>query len=255
MHVSVHKQDTFLPSFQSGPSPLCHSSQRLAAWSITPGVGRGIAPASHLRDQLHNFASIAKDRHVPGAMATISKESLWHLVKGQTLSLCRQGSHRVLLSSSFSHRAAVSYSSPMGSCYTVPKAAALRGVTCHYLGYESGLLIKPLKPGEGLGREVGSGQRRAGGSLCGSGWISYHSPFPGCDIAVPRGTNPPRFVHGSGPALPSSGAELLLQTVCSALSQAPRAPYLQRGQRQTIAAAPRSNLNAVTLGELGKVFY
>ena len=78
-------------------------------------------------------------------------------------------------------------------------------------------------------------------------------------IAVPGGTNPPGFVHGSGPALSRSGAQTLLQTVCSALWRRPgkvlRVPRLQRGEGQTSIVAPRSDLNAVTLGEVDKAFY
>ena len=50
-------------------------------------------------------------------------------------------------------------------------------------------------------------------------------------VAGPAGADPSGLVRGSGPALPRAGAQMLLQTLCSALwlrpGKAPRVPRLQ----------------------------
>lgn len=81
----------------------------------------------------------------------------------------------------------------------------------------------------------------------GRGWFSSSHP-----LLFSSG-----FLHGSGPALSTLGAQMPLQTVVSALwpGKAPRVPHLQPGDGQASAVAPRSDLNAVTLEEVDKILY
>lgn len=58
-------------------------------------------------------------------------------------------------------------------------------------------------------------------------------------------------------ALSRSGAQMLLQTTCAGAVARQSAPFLrlQHREGQTSVVAPRSELNAVTLGEMDKTFY
>lgn len=73
-------------------------------------------------------------------------------------------------------------------------------------------------------------------------------------IAVPRGTNPPGFVGGSGPAL----SRLVLGCCCKLSVQlcdwvSSLCPSTERVKASVVT--PRSDLNAVTFEEVDKVFY
>lgn len=161
--MSICKQDTFLQSFQAGPIPLSPASQSLPAWSISSGLGSG-GSLYHLPPRTTSCLCI----HHQGWTWTrsdrlsVSNESLWLFDLFIMLSGKSTNFMRMSLPSRFS--AAMSYSSPVGCSYTVNhiwhlyKAAALREITCHYLGYEPVLLIKPLKPARHLGgRKVWAG--------------------------------------------------------------------------------------------------
>lgn len=173
---------------------------------------------------------------------SVSNESLWLFDLFIMLSGKSTNPTQMSLPSRFS--AAMSYSSPVGCSYTVShirhlyKAAALREITCHYLRYESVLLIKPLKPAK-RGRRLG-GRRVSAGVEAGS---AHHT------MAVP-----PRFSAWVRPCLVQVGcsdaiASCLLSSVAVA-GQSSTCP-----SPAASAVAPRSDLNAVTLQEVDKILY
>lgn len=73
-------------------------------------------------------------------------------------------------------------------------------------------------------------------------------------IVVPRGTNPPGFVHESGPAL----SRLMLRCCCKLSVQLcgwvnSLCPSIERVKASVVT--PRSDLNAVSFEEVDKIFY